>query len=105
MQDGLFGGTVMSIDRDAEAAPVNANGVQGATRQADEIDRVEASERLRYTVHTAIAPGSLDVDGKPAALLLGMSAKAKSLPASAASSISCWRRYASMSTHAMRERS
>jgi hypothetical protein len=48
MQDGLFGGTVMSIDRDAEAAPVNANGVQGATRQADEIDRVKASERLRY---------------------------------------------------------
>jgi hypothetical protein len=81
MQDGLFCGTVMSIDGDAEAAPVNANGV-----------------------HTAIAPGSLDVDGKPAALLLGMSVKAKSSPASA-SSISCWRRCASMSTHAICERS
>jgi hemolysin D len=76
---GLLGGKVISIDRDAEAAPVNPNGVHGTERQADEIDRVEASERLRYTVHIGIEPGSLDIDGKPAALLPGMSVKAEVL--------------------------
>jgi hemolysin D len=76
---GLLGGRVISIDRDAEAAPVNQSNVQGTERLADETDRVEASERLRYTVHIAIEPGSFDVDGRAATLLPGMSVKAEIL--------------------------
>jgi hemolysin D len=76
---GLLGGRVTSIDRDAEAAPVNAAGVHGAERVADETDHVEASERLRYTVHIVIEPGRFDVDGRAAALVPGMSVKAEIL--------------------------
>jgi HlyD family secretion protein/hemolysin D len=76
---GLLRGTVISVDRDAEAAPVNPAGVQGSERKADETDRVEGSERLRYTVHIAFQPGTLDVDGRPALLLPGMSVKAEIL--------------------------
>ena len=75
---GLAKGTVLSVDRDAEVTPVN-QAVQGSLRAADEIDNVEASERLRYTVHIALEPGSLEVDGRPAALLPGMSVKAEIL--------------------------
>ena len=76
---GLLGGEVISIDRDAEAAPVNAAGTQGTQRLADETDRIEASERLRYTVRIAVEPGSFDVDGREAVLLPGMSVKAEIL--------------------------
>jgi HlyD family secretion protein/hemolysin D len=76
---GLIGGKVTSIDRDAEAAPVNSTGVHGTERQADEIDRVEASERLRYTVHISLDTNSLDVDGRTALLQPGMSVKAEIL--------------------------
>jgi membrane fusion protein, hemolysin D len=76
---GLLGGHVLSIDRDAEATPVNRSGMHGTERLADETDHVEASERLRYTVHIAIEPGSFDVDGRAATLLPGMSVKAEIL--------------------------
>jgi HlyD family secretion protein/hemolysin D len=76
---GLMHGTVSSIDRDAEATPVNQSAVQGSQRTADETDHIEASERLRYTVHIAFQPGALDVDGRPARLLPGMSVKAEIL--------------------------
>ena len=69
---------MLSVDRDAEAIPVN-QAVQGTLRAADGIDNVELSERLRYTVHIALEPGSLNVDGRPAALLPGMSVKAEIL--------------------------
>jgi hemolysin D len=75
---GLAKGTVLSVDRDAEATPVNQTA-QGSLRAADEIDNVESSERLRYTVHIALEPGSLKVDGRPAPLLPGMSVKAEIL--------------------------
>jgi hemolysin D len=76
---GLLAGTVISVDRDAEATPVNASGAHGSVRAADEIDHVEASERLRYTVHIALEPGTLDIDGRPAKLLPGMSVRAEIL--------------------------
>ncbi|MDR3469485.1 MAG: HlyD family type I secretion periplasmic adaptor subunit [Xanthobacteraceae bacterium] len=76
---GLLGGTVKSVDRDAEAAPVGQSSVQGTERLADETDHVEGSERLRYTVHIAVEPGSFDVDGRAAVLLPGMSVKAEIL--------------------------
>jgi HlyD family secretion protein/hemolysin D len=76
---GLLSGTVVSVDRDAEAAPVSQSGVQGSQRTADAIDQVEGSERLRYTVHIALQPEALDVDGHPASLLPGMSIKAEIL--------------------------
>ncbi|BAM90834.1 putative HlyD family secretion protein [Bradyrhizobium oligotrophicum S58] len=76
---GLLAGAVTAVDRDAEAAPVNPNGVQGAERQADQTDRVEASERLRYMVHIALDRSTLDVDGRMAALVPGMSVKAEIL--------------------------
>jgi HlyD family secretion protein/hemolysin D len=76
---GLLRGIVTSVDRDAEAAPVAQNGVQGSERAADRTDNVEASERLRYMVHVALQPGALDVDGRPAQLLPGMSVKAEIL--------------------------
>jgi hemolysin D len=76
---GLMSGTVVSVDRDAEAAPVSQSGIQGSQRSADAIDHVEDSERLRYTVHIALQPGTLDIDGQPASLLPGMSVKAEFL--------------------------
>jgi hemolysin D len=76
---GLLKGTVLSVDRDAEAVPVNQSSVQGAQRSADETDNVEASERLRYTVHIAVQTGTLDVDGRAANMLPGMSVKAEIL--------------------------
>lgn len=77
---GLLGGTVLSVDRDAEATPVNpSGGVHGSERVADKIEQLEASERLRYTVHIALEPGTLDIDGRPAKLLPGMSVRAEIL--------------------------
>jgi len=76
---GLLGGTVVSLDRDAEATPVNQASAQGAERVADETDHIEGSERLRYTVHIAVDPGSFNVDGRAASLLPGMSVKAEIL--------------------------
>ena len=76
---GLLRGKVVSIDRDAEAAPVTQSTVSGTERQADEIDRVEASERLRYMVHIAIESRDFNVDGRAAPLLPGMAVKAEIL--------------------------
>ena len=76
---GLLSGTVLSVDRDAEAAPVGQSGVQGSQRAADTTEQVEGSERLRYTVHIALAAGTFDVDGHAANLLPGMSVKAEIL--------------------------
>lgn len=76
---GLISGTVVSVDRDAEAEPVNQSAVQGSQRAADRIDNVELGERLRYTVHIALRSGSLEVDGRAATLLPGMSVKAEIL--------------------------
>jgi hemolysin D len=76
---GLLSGTVTSVDRDADSAPLSQSGVQGSQRTADTIDQVEGSERLRYTVRIALQPGALDVDGHPASLLPGMSIKAEIL--------------------------
>ncbi len=77
---GLAKGTVLAIDRDAEATPVNqGQAAQGTQREADQIQNVEGSERLRYTVHISIDGKSLNVDGRPCALLPGMSVKAEIL--------------------------
>lgn len=76
---GLLSGTVVSVDRDAEAAPVSQPAVQGSQRAADAIDHVEGSERLRYTVHIALEAGALDIDGREGSLLPGMSIKAEIL--------------------------
>jgi len=76
---GLLRGTVISVDRDAEATPVNQSAAQGSQRAADTTDQVEASERLRYTVHIALENTTLDVDGRNATLLPGMSVKAEIL--------------------------
>jgi HlyD family secretion protein/hemolysin D len=75
---GLLRGTVTALDRDAEATPLSQSA-QGSHRTADEIENVEMSERLRYTVRIAVEPKSLDVDGHPAVLLPGMSVKAEIL--------------------------
>jgi hemolysin D len=76
---GLLNGTVKSVDRDAEAAPLSQSAAQGSQRAADSTDEVEASERLRYTVHIALQKATLDVDGRPATLLPGMAIKAEIL--------------------------
>lgn len=77
---GLAKGTILAIDRDAEATPVNPAQVhQGTQRDADDLQNIEGSERLRYTVHISIDGKSLKVDGRPGALLPGMSVKAEIL--------------------------
>ncbi|MDR3375970.1 MAG: HlyD family type I secretion periplasmic adaptor subunit [Ancalomicrobiaceae bacterium] len=76
---GLLSGTVRSVDRDAEATPISPGGVHSSERVEDSIDQVEASERLRYSVRIALQPGTLDIDGKPAKLLAGMSVRAEIL--------------------------
>ena len=52
---------------------------QGTLRSADQTDAVEMSERLRYTVRVGLASDPLVVDGRPAALVPGMSVKAEIL--------------------------
>lgn len=75
---GLMRGKVVSIDRDAEAAPTDTSARAGGERTADSTDWVQASERLRYTVHIALEdPQSFQVDGRPAVLLPGMAVKAE----------------------------
>lgn len=76
---GLLRGTVISVDRDADAGQTNQSQLQSSQRTADSADQIEGSERLRYTVRIAIEQGALDVDGKPANLLPGMSTKAEIL--------------------------
>ena len=76
---GLLRGTVISVDRDDEATPVSQSAAQGSQRAADATDQVEASERLRYTVHIALEDTTLDIDGRNATLLPGMSVKAEIL--------------------------
>ncbi len=76
---GLLSGRVLSVDRDAEAAPPGSPPGQGSLRAADEADKIEASGRLHYTVRIALEPGSLMVDGKPAHLMPGMSVSAEIL--------------------------
>jgi HlyD family secretion protein/hemolysin D len=76
---GLLRGTVISVDRDADAAQINQSQLQSSQRTADSVDQIEGSERLRYTVRIAIEPGAFDVDGHPANLLPGMSTKAEIL--------------------------
>jgi HlyD family secretion protein/hemolysin D len=77
---GLARGTVLSIDRDAElTTPEPSQTRQGTEREADNIQNVEGSERLRYTVHIAIDGSRFRVDGRPAALLPGMAVKAEIL--------------------------
>ncbi len=77
---GLAKGTILAIDRDAEVIPVNpGQSHQGTERDSDDVQNVEGSERLRYTVHISIDGASLKVDGRPGALLPGMSVKAEIL--------------------------
>ncbi len=74
---GLLHGKVVSVDRDAEPTMPDGQGLRGSERAADDIANVGASERLRYKVHIKLEPGSLSVEGQPAALLPGMSVKAE----------------------------
>lgn len=77
---GLARGTVLSVDRDAELTTAEPSQTrQGTERDADNIQNVEGSERLRYTVHIAIDSRGFMVDGRPGALLPGMSVKAEIL--------------------------
>jgi hemolysin D len=77
---GLAKGTILAIDRDAEVTPVNpAQARQGTQRDADDLQNIEGSERLRYTVHIALDGKPLKVDGRPGALMPGMSVKAEIL--------------------------
>lgn len=76
---GLLRGTVISVDRDADAVQINQSQLQSSQRPADSVEQIEGSERLRYTVRIALEPGALDVDGHPANLLPGMSTKAEIL--------------------------
>jgi len=77
---GLAKGMILSIDRDAEITPVNpAQLRQGTERDADDVQNVEGSDRLRYTVHISIDGQSFKVDGRPGALLPGMAVKAEIL--------------------------
>jgi hemolysin D len=75
---GLIRGVIKSVDRDAEAQSAG-QGAQGSERAADEIANLEASDRLRYKVHIALANNRLSVDGQTAVLLPGMSVKAEVL--------------------------
>ncbi len=75
---GLAKGKVLTIDRDAEPAPTpTSQSAEGSQRMADEVQNVESSERLVYTAHIAIDRASLNIDGRPAPLLPGMSVRAE----------------------------
>ena len=73
---GLARGHIVSVDRDAEPAPQRQSR-EGTQRAADDVDNIEASENLVYTVHITLDPTSLTVDGTPAALVPGMAVKAE----------------------------
>lgn len=74
---GVLTGSVLSVDRDAEAAPVSATPLQGAERAADRTDGLEASERLRYLVRVALPAPVLGGPDHAARLLPGMAVKAE----------------------------
>ena len=75
---GLAKGKILSIDRDAEPMPLH-QAQEGSQRAADSIGNIEASEKLLYTVHISLDRTSLEVDGRPAPLVPGMSVKAEIL--------------------------
>ena len=75
---GLIHGVIKSVDRDAEAQSASQDN-QGSELAADKMANLEASDQLRYKVHISLAENSLVVDGRPAALLPGMSVKAEIL--------------------------
>ena len=75
---GLLKGRVISIAHDAEPqANPNESAAIGSQRRADQSSYIEGSERLTYTVRVSINPETLQLDGKPAPLMSGMSVRAE----------------------------
>ena len=75
---GLLKGHVVGIAQDAEPqANPNEGAQSGTQRRADQSSFIEGSERLLYTVRIAIDPETLQLDGKPAPLMAGMSVRAE----------------------------
>jgi HlyD family secretion protein/hemolysin D len=75
---GLLKGRVVGIAQDAEPQPNAGDGNQsGSQRRADQTTYIEGSERLLYTVRVSIDPDTLQLDGKPAPLMAGMSVRAE----------------------------
>ena len=75
---GLLKGHVVGIAQDAEPQANPNEGVQSGTqRRADQSSYIEGSERLLYTVRIAINPETLQLEGKPAPLMAGMSVRAE----------------------------
>ena len=75
---GLLKGRVVGIAQDAEPQPnPNEPATSGSQRRADHSSYLEGSERLLYVVRVGIEPETLQVDGKPAPLMSGMSVRAE----------------------------
>jgi HlyD family secretion protein/hemolysin D len=75
---GLLKGRVIGIAQDAEPlANPNEGSATGSQRRADQSSYIEGSERLLYTVRVSINPETLQLDGKPAPLISGMSVRAE----------------------------
>lgn len=75
---GLLKGHVIGIAQDAEPqANPNEGAQSGSQRRADQSSYIEGSERLLYTVRIGIDPETLQVEGKPAPLMAGMSVRAE----------------------------
>ena len=75
---GLLKGKVIGVAQDSEPQPYpNESSVSGTMRRADQSSYIEGSERLLYTVRISIDPATLQLDGKPAPLLSGMSVRAE----------------------------
>jgi len=75
---GLLKGRVIGIAQDAEPqANPNEGSASGSQRRADQSSYIEGSERLLYTVRVSINPETLQLDGKPAPLISGMSVRAE----------------------------
>lgn len=75
---GLLKGRVIGIAQDAEPqANPNEGAVSGSQRRADQTAYIEGSERLLYSVRVGIDPTTLQLDGKPAPLMSGMSVRAE----------------------------
>jgi len=75
---GMLKGRVIAVAQDAEPQPNAYEGAPaGSQRKADQSASLEGSERLLYMVRVSIEPDSLQLDGKPAPLIPGMSVRAE----------------------------
>lgn len=75
---GLLKGKVLSVTEDADPkSNPNEPNPSGSQRRADQVDMIEGSDRLLYTVRIAITSEPFKINDKPVRLMSGMSVRSE----------------------------